>query len=446
MNQKVISVPQRKRNNTRRSNASDGTVSSHSSSNWSLEQAKDDPLNCNSCTDSVPPSSREHTDNPVQLVESAQSNANNISPDIQIVESAFIKNYRCTSEPLAAVDVNRELGGYGAEVISKLENGRNMSGIRNYGVQLEKKLRVHQHCKENYFHDDSLDSGENFDSILGLQNTQIRNYSGVNYRPHGRVYPNGAAHTEMLLSDCIRTSEHVLNTKMPMRERAAPIEFSYGQTLETFNRLNLGRAIRGSAIGLNTVPMTSSFKTELASTGNQNFSPKEYVRYSKLVENSASLNGKAGTNMWVGGNQNLSFGKCMPSMRCVPAADDNSPKTGDLNSWGGEYNNAVRPEFVPTSNSDSVLFVNIIKTGNSVSSLGGNQEMLPTSEDTRGVGIKSPSYASGTFCKNVDIDIKSHSRLFNPAPGGPVYIHERNNIVGQREEMLHAASPFWNLF
>lgn len=424
---------QHKTINGGQSSASDGTLSSQSSSNWSLEQAMDYLLNVNSCTGSVRPYKAQHNDNAVQVDELAQTNVNNFSPDFQI-KYALTENYSSTSKPLAAVDINRERNTSGAEVASRLENGD----------QIGNNLRVYQHCKENYIHGNSVGSVENYDAFIGLQNTQITNYADGDYRPQKQMYLNGTAHTEMLLSDLIRNGEHIQNTEMQFRGRADPMEFSYDQTLGTLKRLDLGRAIRGSATGLNTVPMTSSIKTEHASTENQSCSPKEYVRPSIFLETSTQLNAKPGTNMWVGANQDFSFEKCMPNIRCGSEADDNSPNIGDFGLRRREHNNYVMPEFVLSSNSGIDWHMSSTKTVNSIPSLGGNQGMLPTSAYNRKSDIKPPLYAFGSLRKNVDMGINNHISAFNPTPGGPVYFGETNNNVGHRDEMLRA-SPFWNI-
>ncbi|KDR22938.1 hypothetical protein L798_14795 [Zootermopsis nevadensis] len=366
MNQE-IPTSQQQNNQIQQSSANNGTISSQSSDTWCLERAIDEFIYDNSCTGPIPLSCTQHTDNPIQLVESVRPNANNISPDIQIADSASTKNYRGNSKPLVAADVNRELVPSGAEVTSTMENGRR---ITNYSVQLVKQHTVYQQWKGNYIRGNASGSGNNSDTVFGMQNTQLPNYSGIDYRPQRQVCLNGVAHTEMLNSDYIETNKDELNTKMPLCGTAGLTKFSYDQILRNFNKLKFGRAVRGR------VPMTSGIKTELASTGNQNISPEEYVGSSKPVENSASPNDKTGINVRVGGKQKLSLGKCLPNIRCGPASD-----------------------------------------------------------------VNSSSCASG----NAETDTNDHSHVFNPAPGGPVYVHERNDIVSDGDKMNHATYPFWKI-
>jgi hypothetical protein len=146
-------------------------------------------------------------------------------------------------------------------------------------------------------------------------------------------------------------------------------ETSYDQTPETFNMPKDGRAIRGSAAGLSSVPAINNFKTELPCTGNQNFSFHESLWASKFGEYSVPVSDKAGKNMWAERNEALLFGKCIPSM----TSGNDAANRGDLTSWVEVQNNTIRPEFVPASNTGPVSFVNSIKTNNSVSSRG-NQD------------------------------------------------------------------------
>jgi len=197
------------KNDVGHSNDSDiGTLSSRSSSNLSVEKAVDE-FSGSPCMDSVLPYVRHHTDSPVKLAETPLPNVNNLSPNIQITNSASAKS---TSKPLGAVGVNRDVGGPGSEVISRLKNGRNMPGIRNVSVQLGKKLRCYEHCKEYYFYDDSFGRGESFDTSFGLQKSQITKFSDGDYTPQEPIYRNGAAQPQVLFSDYIRTNEHVKNT------------------------------------------------------------------------------------------------------------------------------------------------------------------------------------------------------------------------------------------
>jgi hypothetical protein len=362
----------------------------------------DDVLYGNSCTDSAPPCIKEHNSNAVQLEKTALLNVDNLSHDAHVVSSAIINKYS-TSEPLA-VDVDREVGGLGAGVISKLENGRNLSGMRNYRDQVGKKLRVHQHGQENCFQGDLFGHGENFDPILGFQKTQIRNCSvGGVCTPQDQVYVNGAVCTQ-LFSDYISSNECVQNTQVPMCERVALTELSYEHTLEAFSKLNVGRAIRGSAVGPNTVPSTSSVRTVLPFTGNQSFYFQEFLHPPKFDKNSVPFIVRGGVNMWAGGNQALLFGRCMPSMRDDSVAHNTVAKMCDSSSLGGEHNTTIRPKCVPTSDSGTILFVNNIRTDNSLSSVGGKQEILPASE------VGSILSANSGLIHN-----------FNRAPGGPIY-------------------------
>jgi hypothetical protein len=375
MNQKAKPTSQHKRNTPRRTSASDWAISSHGSSSWSLEKAMDDLLNDNISAGSGPHFSTEHDDSPEQFVQPAQSNANNPTLDNQTEHSAFTQSYRCNSEPFAAF--NKHQGRSEAEENSQMQKGINISGIKSYGVDLEKKLRIHQQCKENCCHDDLVGSGQNYDPILFLQKRQIRNYSSGNYTLDRQVYFNGAAHTNMLLSDSIKSREETLNTEMPT---AAISEFPYHQTFARFNRLSNGRAIRGSAAGLDAVPVTCTVTNDTA------------------------------------GNQNLSFEKCMPGIISYLAKDGNAANAGDTGLWGYKHDKAVRPECLPVSNSDNVLFVNSVKTGNSLSLLGGKQEVLPASADTREVGMMTPTHVSGTLYRNVGINVNNNSKILNAAP------------------------------
>jgi hypothetical protein len=216
-------------------------------------------------------------------------------------------------------------------------------------------------------------------------------------------------------------------------------EFSYGHTHGTFYTLNVDGIKREFSTGLNIVPVTRSVKTELASTGDQSFYPKEYVWSSEFGEKSVSFIDKAGMNMWTGGNQGLSFGECMSSVSSGHLTDDIVANVGDLNLCRSEENKALKPQFVPSSNSGTDLFVNSIKTGNSVLSLGGTQEVLPTSAGTI-------VYYSDIYCKNVAVQVNKHSWNSNTAPASPVFMDGRDNIVGHTEEILDAFSPFRNSF
>jgi hypothetical protein len=71
--------------------------------------------------------------------------------------------------------VNGAVGQPGTEFVSRLENGGNMSDMSYYGVLVGNILGVYELRQGSYFNGNSFGPRENFDPILGLQKTQMRN-------------------------------------------------------------------------------------------------------------------------------------------------------------------------------------------------------------------------------------------------------------------------------
>lgn len=211
-------------------------LSSRSSSHWSLEQAMDFALYGKLCTDSTPP----YAKNRVQLLEKPLPNVNNLSPDSHAINTAVRSN---TLESFSAVGVNGAVGQPGTEFVSRLENGRNISGIRYHGIQVGNSPGIFELLQGNYFNGDSFGPTEGFDPIVGLQKMQIRGYSGGERKPP-QVYFNGATHTQ-IFSDYARSNEGMGNMHTSLRDRAPVTKFSYDQIPGKFNRLEGVRAIKG---------------------------------------------------------------------------------------------------------------------------------------------------------------------------------------------------------
>jgi hypothetical protein len=191
----------------------------------------------NICTDSTPPYVTKHTKNPVQLLEKPLPNINNLSSHSRAINFALKSN---TPESFFAIGGTGAVGQPGTEFVSRLENGRNISGMRYYGIQVGKSSGIFKLCQGNYFNGNLFGPTENFDPILGLQKMQIRDYSGGDCRPP-QVYFNGVTHTHYM-----RSNEGMENICTSLHERAPLTKLSCDQTPGNFNRLEGVRAIRGS--------------------------------------------------------------------------------------------------------------------------------------------------------------------------------------------------------
>lgn len=192
----------------------------------------------NFCTDSTPPYVTKHAKNPVQLLEKPLPNVNNLSSGSHAINSALKSN---TPESFFAVGMNGAVGQPVTEFVSRLENGRSISGMRYYEIQMGNSPRIFELRQGNYFNGDSFGPTENFDPILGLQKMQIRDYSGGDCRP-----PQvGATHTH-IFSDYMRSNEGMENIRTSLHDSAPLTKLSCDQTPGEFNRLKGARALRGT--------------------------------------------------------------------------------------------------------------------------------------------------------------------------------------------------------
>jgi hypothetical protein len=186
-------------------------------------------------TDSTP----QYAKNPVQLLEKPLPNVNNLSPDSHAINSILSSN---TLESFSAVGVNGGVCQPGTEFVSRLENGRNISGMR-YGIQVGNSPGIFELRQGNYSNGDSFGPTGAFDPILGLRKMQIKDYSGGDCRPP-QVYFNVATRTQ-IFSDYMRSNEGMGNMHTSLHDRAPLTKLSYDQTPGKFNRLEGVRAIRG---------------------------------------------------------------------------------------------------------------------------------------------------------------------------------------------------------
>jgi hypothetical protein len=377
---------------------------------------------------------------PLEPLKTGLPNANSF---LAYANSAILNPNRSTSETFAAVNANGAAGGPGTEAVSRFENGGTiMSHMRTYGVEMGRNPRVYHLYQGNCVNGDAFGPGQKFDYPVDLLKPQMRNYSDGDYRLQKQRYLRGATHTPVLFSGDVRTNEHVEGTQLSLQERAAQSELFYDQILGTFNRLKVGTAIRGSTVGLNTIPTIGSIRTEFTLPWNQNFVAQKCLQDSKFDENLTSISGTGGTNMWAGGNQALSFEKCMPSMKSCDAADNVAVNMCNATSWKGKRNDTVRLESLPTLYSGSAVFMNSNKIDKSLASFEGKQEIL---QSDVGSILPAPLCRSGVFCRNAAVGIQNHSSNINQAPGNPVYIGGRHSSVSQPSKVLEAP-PFVNSF
>jgi hypothetical protein len=376
------------------------------------------------CTDSAV----LRTKDPVQALQTGHPNVSGVLAE---TNSAISKGNRST---FPAVGVNGAAGGPGTETVSKLENGGSeMSGMRNYGVEMGRNPRIFHIYQENCLNDDAFCPGGKFNCTVGLLKPQIRNYSYGDCRPQKQMYLHGATYTPTLLSDDVRSNEHMEVTQMSLQEIAAQSEQFHDQLHGTFNGLKVGRVIKGCAVGLNTIQTTGSIKTELAFPWNQNFPVQKFLQDSDFDENLTPVSGTGGTNMLVGGSQALSLEKHMPSMKICHPAGNVAANLCNVTSWKGKQNNTLRLESLPTSDLGNAAFVNHNKI-DTFSSFRGKREILPKSD--MGCILSPPVYRSGVFCGNAAVGIWNRSRNFNRAPGSTVYIGSRYSNANQPNKVL----------
>jgi hypothetical protein len=356
--------------------------------------------------------------------------------------SAKLKTDGSALVTFSAVDAIGAAGEPGTETLSGFEiGGTVMSGMINFGVQMGRNPRAHHLYQGNCHNGGSFGPVQTFDCSAGLLKPQISNYSGGDYGPQKQRYLHGANPTPVLLLGDTRTNEHVEGTQLSLQEGAAYPELFYDQTLSEFNRLNVGRPMRWSTVGLDCIPATGSKKTELALPRNQNFTARKFLQDSKCDENLSPVSCIGGMNMLAGGDQALSFGKCMPSIKCPDVPGNVATNTCNANSWKGKWN--VNTESSPALDSQGALLMNPKKIDMPVSSFGGRPEVLPKSDV--GSTLPAPIDRSGVFNTNAATGIQHHSRNFNRAPGSPVDMAGRFCYVNQPSKMLENP-PFMKPF
>jgi hypothetical protein len=442
----------------------------------------------NSCTDSGLLLMKD----PLEPLKTGLSNANSI---LDNANSAILKPNSSTSETFSAVDANGAVGGPRTETVSRFENG----DMRTHEIEMGRNPRVYHLYQGNRVNGDAFDPGEKFDYTVDLLKSQIRNYSDGDYRLQKQGYLRGTTHTPILFSGDIKSNEHVESTQLSLQERADQPELFCDQILGTFNRLKVGTAIKESTAGLNNIPTTGSIETEFTLPWNQSSVTQKFLQDSKFDENLTSTSVTGGTNMWAGGNEASSFGKCMPGMKFCHAGDDVAVNMCNATTWEGKQNDTVGLESLPTLDSGSAVFMNSNKLDKSLVSFEGEQEILPKSDvgsilpatlcrfdvfcTNAAVGIQNhssnfnqapgspvykslasfegeqeilpksnvgsilaaPSRKSDVFCTNAAVGIQNHSSNFNRAPGSPVYIGGRYSSVSQPSKVLEAP-PFMNSF
>jgi hypothetical protein len=173
-------------------------------------------------------------ENPLPIV-------NNLSPDYHAINSTLKSN---TPKSFFAVGVNGAVGQPGTEFVSRLENGRNISGMRYYGIQAGNSCGIFERHHGNYFNGYSFGPTEDLDPILGLQKMQIRECLSGDCRPP-QVYFNGATHTH-IFSNYMRSNEGMEKRRTSLPDRAPLTNLSCDQTPGQFNGLKGVRALRGS--------------------------------------------------------------------------------------------------------------------------------------------------------------------------------------------------------
>jgi len=307
---------------------------------------------------------------PLQPSIAALPNVTNISAG---ATSAILKTHGITSGTFSAVDAIGAAGEPGTEAVPRFEiGGTVMSDMRNFGVEMGRNPRAYHPYQGNCHNGDSFGPGQKFDCSAGLLKPQISNYSDGDYRPQMQRYLYGANLTPILPLSDVCSNEHVEGTRLSLQGRAAQSELFYDQTLDAFNRLKVGRPIRKSAVGLDSIPATGSIRTELALPRNQNFVAQKFLQDSKCDENLSPVSCIGGMNMRAGGDQALSFGQCMPNIKCHDVSGNVAANTFNATSWKGKWN--VKRESSPALDSHIAVLMNCKKTDAPVSSFGGKQK------------------------------------------------------------------------
>jgi hypothetical protein len=185
-------------------------------------------------TDSAPPYVTEHAKSLVQLLENSPPSMNNLSFDSHAINSTLGSN---TLEPFSAVGGNGTVGQPGTEFVPRLENGSNV-------IQAGNSSGVFRFPQGNYFNGKAFGPRENSVPVLGLQKTQIMNYSDGDCRA-AQVHSDGATDTQVIL-DHVRSNGGVKNMDTFPCDGGPLTKFSYDQTLGNLNRPEGGRAMSGS--------------------------------------------------------------------------------------------------------------------------------------------------------------------------------------------------------
>jgi hypothetical protein len=146
-------------------------------------------------------------------------------------------------------------------------------------------------------------------------------------------------------------------------------------------------------------------------------------------------------NMRAGGDQALSFRKCMPSIKCHDALGNVAANACNATSWRGKWN--VRTESSPALDSHVAVLKNCRKIDAPVSSFGGKPEVLAKSDV--GSTLPAPVNRSGVFNRNAATGIQHHSSNFNKAPGSAVNMAGKYCYVNQPSKMLED-HPFMKSF
>ena len=415
------------------SNSDTGTVSSCNSNTLSLEQLIDNFIYSKPITDSAV----LHMEDPLQPLIAGQSNVTNISAGASF---AISKTDGSTLVTFSAVDAIGAVDRPGTEAVSRYEiGGTVMSGMGNFGDEMGRNPRTYHLDQGNCHNGDSFGPGQTFDCSVGMLKLQISNYSGGDNRPQKQRYLHGATPTPILFLGDTRSNEHVEGTQLSLQERTSQFQLFSDQASGTFNRLEVGGPIRGSTVGLNSIPATGSIKPELALPWNQNFVAWKFLQDSKCDENLSAVSGIRDMNMRAGGDKALSFRKCMPSIKCHCASGNVASDMCNATSWEGNWN--VRPESSLALGSHIAVFTNCDKIGMSVSSFGGKQEVVPKSDG--GSILPAHICRSGVFCSNAATGIQNHSSNPNKTPGSAVDMAGRYCYVNQPNEVLEEP-PFIN--
>jgi hypothetical protein len=380
----------------------------------------------NSSTDS----GVSYMNDPLQPLKAGLPNVTNLSAG---ATSTVLTSDGSTSVTFSAVDAVGSAGKPATEAVSRFEiGGTVMSGMRNFGVEMGRNPRAYHLYQGNCHNVDSFGPGQKFDCSAGLLKPQINYYSGGDYRPQQQRYLHGANPTPILLSGDARSNEHVEGTQLLLQERTAQAELFYDQTLGAFNRVKVGRPIRGSAVGRDSIPATGSINTELALQRNQNFVAQKFVQHSKYDENLSPVSCIGGMNMRAEGDQTLSFEKCMPNIKCHDASGNVAANTYNATSWKGKWN--VGTESSPALDWQTAVLMNYKKIDVPISSFGGKPEVLPKSD--MGSTLPAPVDRSGVFNINAATGIQHHRSNFNKAPGSAVGTAGRYCYVNQPSNML----------